>query len=170
MRGGLATRNQTSLQTVVQMIPDGTDVTTAADSAVIDREDYGESELVNNIRFILTLRFTTASGAGGDEVDLTINVNQGDDVAGDDSVYATLTDSLLVADDDEEKVATYTFDVDLVQADRYIMVDVALAAGTGAPTVSAAVASLNAVVMPSNAVPRAAYTKGALEQVAYAAA
>jgi hypothetical protein len=171
MRGGLATRNMTSLLTPVQLMQDGTDVSSAANSAVLDRSTYGRQEMANNVLFILLLRFTTASGATNDEVDLTININEGDDSAGDDAVFATLTDSLVVDDDDEEKVAMYVFDADFVPSERYIMVDVALEAGTGTPTVSAAVASLVAIVIPTGEQPDVAnYTKGALRQIEYAAA
>lgn len=166
MRGGLSQRNLTALQEVVNVIDPGTDIdATVADGTVIDRKSYGEQELLNNARIIVSLEFTTASGASGDEVDVELNINQGDDAAGDDSVFETKSVSLTVDDDDEAKVAILTFDVDLVQAERYIMIDLTLTAGTGAPTVSAATGGVVAVLMPSNAQPRTAYDKGTVETV-----
>ena len=170
MGGGLALRNLTSLQEIVSVLNGGTDVTTVANGDVIDRKSYGRDELLNNMRVLVALNFTTASGAANDEVDVTITVNQGDDAAGDDSVFATKTVSLQVDDDDEAKYALLTFDLDLVQAERYIMIDCLCAAGTGAPTVSVATASVIGVIMPSNDQPRTAYSKGAVETILFEAA
>lgn len=128
-------------------------------AAVVDREVYD----LMHLAVLASLAFTTASGAPGDEVDVTILVETGNTLNGGNLAAAskrtlkTFETAVVVDANDGAHTAVACVPVNLSGADRYIQATVTIAAGTGAPTVNPALATVLYNVYPRNGVPAEVY-------------
>jgi hypothetical protein len=124
---------------------------------VVDRTVYDLMQLA----VLANLAFTTAAGASGDGVKVTVRVNHSDTLSGSalaspELLYEFETEIIVNANNAAHD-AIVTVPVNLLKARRYVQATVVVAAGTGAPTVTPATAAITYQLFPRNGVPAGVY-------------
>jgi len=118
------------------------DVTTAVIGESFDRLDKENNGAPQSVLLVVTGDFTTAGGASGDEVDVTVTCVDGSTSSPTDEHLAE-TYSFVVNADDEKKAFSVALPVPIHDAAKYVAGKVLVAAGTGAPTLSSANAAVS---------------------------
>ena len=130
------------------------DLTTELRTGTLDQQATPAEGLILE----LIWEVTTAAGATADEIDFTVTVEESDD----DTTYTVNTTyafSIVVDDNNFEHTGSARVAIPINGLKRYVQGAAIVAAGTGAPTISASAASLTIIPTNLRDVPETAYDR-----------
>lgn len=144
----------------------GSDITSAVTGKTVDRRVNGRP---NSLGVVVAGELTTASGATGDEVDITVTLLSGETTTPTNELREK-TISVVVDDDDEAKTFSVLVELPINDAEQYVAAKVIAAAGTGAPTLTDATATIAYILggLTSGALQQNDTVEGAYDAVATA--
>lgn len=129
------------------------DLTTQLNSGTLDQQSVKAEGLMADVVW----EATTAAGATGDEIDFTVDIDDSADGTN-WTTQKTYARSVVVDDNNFEHVGSMRVPLpSLNSLRRYVRASVTLAAGTGAPTISASAGSINLIPTDLREAPEAGY-------------